>query len=238
MARTSSVLITGASRGLGHELNKRYLEQGWLTFPLVRQESVASALREGCAGQCCPIVADVTTDECVAKIATVVANHSDSLDVLINNAGINARARSIDDVTPQEVLDLLQVHCLGVIRCTKATLPLLRNAPRGKIINITSRLGSMSKNASGQFARLSPSYSYRIAKVAQNMFTLCLGHELMKEGIAVCAVHPGRLLTELAAPDADTPADLAAQRLVSWIEQMDESVLDHCVDLGNGEVPW
>lgn len=238
MADTNTVLITGASRGLGHELNKLYAEKGWLTFPLVRQQSVASTLHEQWRSQCCPIVADVTDDKCATRITDVVAHRTDHLDLLINNAGVNASARTIDDVTPEEVLELLQVHCLGVIRCTKAVLPLLRKAPKAKIVNVTSRLGSMASNAAGRFTELPASYSYRIAKAAQNMLTLCLGQELVKEGIAVCAVHPGRLLTALAAPDADTAADVAAQRLVSWIEHMDDTVLDHCIDLSNGEIPW
>lgn len=238
MADTNTVLITGASRGLGYELNKLYAEKGWLTFPLVRQPSVASTLYQRWPSQCYPIVADVTADDCATRITETVENQTDHLDVLINNAGINGSGRTIDDVTPEEVLELLQIHCVGVIRCTKAVLPLLRKASKARIVNVTSRLGSMASNAAGRFTELPASYSYRIAKAAQNMLTLCLGQELVKEGIAVCAVHPGRLLTALAAPDADTPADVAAQRLISWIEHMDDTVLDHCIDLSNGEIPW
>lgn len=237
MTQKRSVLITGASRGLGYELHRLYLENGWITFPLVRQKSIATTLDRQ-SYRCYPIVADLAFDGCSSKIAQVVSQRIGHLDLLINNAGFSGSINVMSDVTPKEVLDLLQVHCLGVIRCTRAVLPLLRASGTAKIVNVTSRLGSMSRNASGEFAGQPFSYSYRIAKAAQNMFTLCLGEELIKEGIAVYGVHPGQLLTASAPPDADTYADVAAQRLVSWIENADETMVGHCVDLENEEMPW
>ncbi|MFQ5755453.1 MAG: SDR family NAD(P)-dependent oxidoreductase, partial [Acidiferrobacterales bacterium] len=107
-----------------------------------------------------------------------------------------------------------------------------------KIVNVTSRLGSMTKNAAGDFSNGQFSYSYRIAKAAQNMFTLCLAQELAKDEIAVYSVHPGRLLTGMAADDADTPPAVAASRFVSWLEAADDSASPHCISLEDGEVPW
>lgn len=238
MTARPSVLITGASRGLGYELNRLYLERGWVTFPLVRDSSIATDLEQQSPGRCHPIVADLARDEALVKIARSVSQRVGRLDLLINNAGIRGRSYTVDEVWPAEVLELLQVHCLGVIRCTKAVLPLLRAAERATVVNITSRLGSMTRNATSEFAGQGFSYSYRIAKAAQNMFTLCLGHELLMEGIAVYSVHPGRLLTTLAADDADTQPAVAAARLVKWIDRADESLVGRCIDLENGEIAW
>ncbi len=171
MTARPSVLISGASRGLGHELNRLYLERGWTTFLLIRDASIAAHLAQLSAGRCYPVVADLSRDDALGKIARSVSQRTDRLDPLINNAGIRGRSYTVDEVWPAEVVELLQVHCLGVIRCTKAVLPLLRAAERAKVVDITSRLGSMTRNASGEFAGQGFSYSYRIAKAAQNMFT-------------------------------------------------------------------
>ncbi|MFQ5995919.1 MAG: SDR family NAD(P)-dependent oxidoreductase [Acidiferrobacterales bacterium] len=233
-----TVLITGASRGLGVELVKIFVEKGWMTFALVRQHSVASDLRDTWPRQCHPIVADVAADDCMEKVAQVVRKHTDQLDVLINNAGVNGRTYTVDDVTPEEVIELLQVHCLGAIRCTKAVLPQLRAATNAKVVNISSRLGSMSKSAAGDFSGRRISYSYRIAKAAQNMFTLCLGQELAKQGILVYAAHPGKLLTSMATEEADTDASVAAARLASWLEAADSRSVGHFISLEGGRLTW
>ncbi|MFQ5937831.1 MAG: SDR family NAD(P)-dependent oxidoreductase [Acidiferrobacterales bacterium] len=238
MAEKRCVLITGASRGLGYELNRLYLERGWTSFPLVRDSAVADVLRQLFPGRCHPIIADLAFDDATAQITEAIYNCTKRLDLLINNAGIRGKSYTVDEVSPREVLDLLQVHCLGTIRCTKAVLPLLRAAEGAKIVNITSRLGSMAWNAAGEFAGQGFSYSYRIAKAAQNMFTLCLGHELIKEGIVVYGAHPDRLLTALAADDAGTQPTIAAARLIAWIERADADLVGHCIDLENGEIPW
>ncbi|MFQ5757141.1 MAG: SDR family NAD(P)-dependent oxidoreductase, partial [Acidiferrobacterales bacterium] len=149
MANIQCVLITGASRGLGYHLHQLYAERGWTTFPLVRRESAAAGLRDAWAGRCHPIVTDVSNDECMPKITEVLYRHTQHLDVLVNNAGIGGKNYTINDITAGEALDLLQAHCLGAIRCTQAVLPLLRAAKHAKIMNVTSRLGSMTKNAAG-----------------------------------------------------------------------------------------
>jgi NAD(P)-dependent dehydrogenase (short-subunit alcohol dehydrogenase family) len=232
------ILITGASRGLGYHLHQLYAERGWTTFPLVRRESAAAGLRDAWGERCHPIVADVSNDECMPKITEVLYRHTQHLNVVVNNAGIGGRTYTISDITAGEVLDLLQAHCLGAICCTQAVLPLLQAAKHAKIVNVTSRLGSMTKNAAGGFSDGQFSYSYRIAKAAQNMFTLCLEQELAKNGIAVYSVHPGRLLTGMAADDADTPPAVAASRFVSWLEAADDRASAHCISLEDGEVPW
>jgi NAD(P)-dependent dehydrogenase (short-subunit alcohol dehydrogenase family) len=232
-----SILITGASRGLGFELAKLCLAKGWLTFPLVRDTTAVSPLCER-SRHCYPIVADVRFDDCSAKIAAAVSGRTTRLDVLVNNAGSSGKARSIDEVTSQELLELLQVHCLGAVRCTLAALPWLRAAKGAKIVNISSRLASLARNAGGEFAPREFSYSYRIAKAAQNMFTLCLRAELKEQGIAVYAVHPGGLRTAMATAYADTDVDVAAARLLDFIEHADESLTGRLIDLGKGDMPW
>jgi NAD(P)-dependent dehydrogenase (short-subunit alcohol dehydrogenase family) len=230
-----TVLITGSSRGLGYHLHRVLVERSWQTFPLVRNERDASALKQR-HPDCCPVITDVACDSAVADIRRALHGRVRRLDVLVNNAGFGGTARRVEDVTSEELLGLLQVHCLGAMRCTKAVLPLLE--PGSKVVNVTSRLGSMARNAGGHYPPGSFSYTYRIAKAAQNMFTLCLSQQLRERSVAVYGIHPGRLLTASAAHDADTRPELAAERLADWIESATLEMSGMLFEPTKGEIPW
>ena len=160
---------------------------------------------------CFVIVADVTDDEVQIAIAEALSEIG-RLDVLVNNAGLPGQTTEIERVTTAEVDVLLQTHCLGALRCSKAVIPFMGNGRR-QIVNVTSRFGSITRWASGAFARRSISYSYRIAKASQNMLTVCLAKELSEGGFIVCGVHPGRIRTLSGANDANTEPVDAAKRL-------------------------
>lgn len=216
-----TVLITGANRGLGYELLKVFYYNNCVVFPLVRSEESANRLRKEFTNRCYPIVADIRSDDCKEIIKSTLENHTDKLDILINNAGIPGRAYQIENVSSGEVLDLLNVHCLGVIRTVQATIGFLENSTKPRIINVSSRLGSLSKMASGEFKNRNFSYSYRIAKAAQNMLTVCLDQEMKDLGICVVAIHPGKLKTYSGASDADMEPGEAARNIFNWVETLD-----------------
>jgi NAD(P)-dependent dehydrogenase (short-subunit alcohol dehydrogenase family) len=232
------VLITGASRGLGQALVACYHGRGWQTLALVRAEADAAALRQGWPG-CHAIVADVGRDDVAASIAAALQEHGQRLDLLINNAGHDAGGRRIDDVVPGDVTALVEVHCVGALRCVLAALAALRATSGAKIVNVTSRLGSMGRFAAGDFAHLRVTYAYRIAKAAQNMLTQALGQELGLEGIGVYGVHPGKIRTAIAAPDAVLSPREAAERMADWIEAADATMSGRCYDLDlDAELAW
>jgi NAD(P)-dependent dehydrogenase (short-subunit alcohol dehydrogenase family) len=231
------VLITGASRGLGQALVACYHGRGWQILALVRTEADAAALHEDWPA-CQVIVADVARDDAVAIVAAAVQGQG-QLDLLINNAGNVARGLRIDKVVAGDVTALLEVHCMGALRCVQAALPALRATGGAKIVNVTSRLGSMGRNAGGEFAHLPVSYAYRIAKAAQNMLTLCLGQDPSMQGIAVYGLHPGKIATAIAAPDATLSPREAADRMADWIEAADATMSGRCFDLDlDAELAW
>lgn len=217
--QNDTVLITGASRGLGFELVKVFLERGWTVFSLVRNEASISSFVSKWPRRCLPIVADVASDDILNIIPSVLLKKTERLDILINNAGILGWAREIDHLTPAEMATLFNVHCIGTMRCVKGALPFLRKGVRSKIINISSRYGSLTRNARGEFKAPMQKvmYAYRIAKAAQNMLTLCLNQELSPKGIRVCSVHPGKLKTQSGPPDADQDPYKVAKELFHWI---------------------
>lgn len=95
------VVITGASRGFGYELLNVYSANGCMTFPLVRNADSASLLAKQFSN-CYPITADLSSDEAVGRIASVLSEYTDSLDILINNAGISGREYRIEAVRTEE----------------------------------------------------------------------------------------------------------------------------------------
>lgn len=231
-----TVLITGAGRGFGREVLDVYSKRGWTMFPLLRDSAVAAELSSLHGATCHPIVGDVASGDVEQRITGVLERHCNALDVLINNAGNIKKLRWLPNTVPEDLESLFQVHCVGAFRCTRAALPFLRKAGRPVVVNLTSRWGSISRTAAGQFRGI---YSYQIAKCAQNMLTACLDHELRGEGIRVVPMHPGKLKTESGAADADTPPREAAVRLADWIQSFDPAQPCVCHDLMNGSlIEW
>ncbi|MED0655601.1 SDR family NAD(P)-dependent oxidoreductase, partial [Anoxybacillus geothermalis] len=145
------VLITGANRGLGYELLKVFHANNYIVFPLIRNNTALQRIREEFSERCYPIEGDVGLDSCKKNIELTIKKYTNKIDILINNAGIPGGEYQIDKVNTSEVYDLFNIHCLGIIRTVQATLPFLFNSSNPRIINVSSRLGSLSKMASGEF---------------------------------------------------------------------------------------
>ncbi|NMG09283.1 SDR family oxidoreductase [Brasilonema sp. UFV-L1] len=217
-----SVFITGSNRGFGLELVRRYAALNCQVFGLVRNGDNAQALIQAVKGKVKPIIANVSADAAIEIIARELSQQTDKLDLLINNAGIAGSGSSLEKIDIAELRELMEVHCYGPIRCVKASWSLLRQTKGATIVNITSRLGSISNVASGAFDHLNISYSMRITKAAQNMFTACLYREARTHGISVYAVHPGRMRTRMGNLDADLTAEEAAKRFTEWLGQVQQ----------------
>ncbi|GAA0349451.1 NAD(P)-dependent dehydrogenase (short-subunit alcohol dehydrogenase family) [Bacillus horti] len=192
-------MITGGNRGVGLELVRVFHENGHTVFPVVKRKESLVSLNEMFTDRCHPVLTDISKDEGIAEITSQFSFYANHLDIVINNAGIPGQTYEIEKVSTQELMDLYNIHCLGVVRTVQATLTYLRKSSNPRIINLSSRLGSLSKMSSGEFAKGKFSYSYRIAKAAQNMLTLCLNQELEDIPISVTAIHPGKLQTSSGA---------------------------------------
>jgi NAD(P)-dependent dehydrogenase (short-subunit alcohol dehydrogenase family) len=232
------VLITGASRGLGYELLKVFHSNSYEVFPLVRSEESSYKLLSEFPQRCFPIVADIGLDSCKENIKTTLEQHTKEIDIVINNAGVSGKEYQIEKVTSEEMMNLLNIHCLGVIRTVQSSLNFLSNSSNPRIINVSSRLGSLNKMISDKFKDRYFSYSYRVAKAAQNMLTVCLYQELRKKGIHVSAIHPGKLKTGTASADADMEASEASRYIFDWIETLSMQNSGMFVEPNVSEMPW
>jgi NAD(P)-dependent dehydrogenase (short-subunit alcohol dehydrogenase family) len=197
------VLITGVSRGFGLELTREYCRLGWRVFEAF-----------------VPILADLCDDSAVKKIRLSLERKTDYLSLLINNAGIGGSGHSIEETSIYEIKELFDVHCCGAIRCLQATLPFLRKSEQPTVVNVSSRVGSIRQVSSGDLDHIPLSYGIRMAKAAQNMLSASIYRELKGTGIAVFAIHPGKIRTQMGSPDADLTAQQAAKIFVNWLPKI------------------
>lgn len=191
-----TMLITGASRGIGLQLVKSSIAQGYAVIACCRKsnpalEQVIGAMGDG--GHQVVEGADVDSDAGIAVIKAC-AETLPTINVLINNAGILTE-ESLSDMTTAEGLDRMrrqfEVNTLGPLRVTAALEHKLQ--PGSKVVIITSRMGSMADNSSGGM------YGYRVSKSAVNAAAVNLAHSLRPKGVSVALLHPGMVATDMTA---------------------------------------
>lgn len=233
-----SILVTGASRGLGKALFNQFWIEGYHVYPVVRKEKDREYFEITYKERCYPILSDVTSYDLVSKIEEVVSKNTNVLDIVINNAGIPGKEYEIERVTLEEMRNLFEVHCLGALNTSKSCINFLKQSARGRIINISSRLGSLSKMSTDEFKGRSFSYSYRVAKASLNMLTICLNNELESDGIGVVTIHPGLVKTSSGSSDASENPEEVAKKLVKWVKTMNSEVYGTFQYPDNEEFPW
>jgi NAD(P)-dependent dehydrogenase (short-subunit alcohol dehydrogenase family) len=230
--KRKTVLITGAGRGFGFALTKNFILNQWNVFALVRNKKDAMNLMKIGETQCFPILSDITSNTVKTSIQEALMPFG-KIDVLINNAGIGGNSAILTETTAAEVLSLIDVHCLGALRVSQAVLPYMNK--EGTIVNISSRFGSITKISTGQLDHISCSYSYRIAKAAQNMLTQCMCREFKDTELKVCSIHPGRLKTDTASVDADKTPEEAAEVLFEKLKSVEHGKF---YSLFEGTIEW
>ncbi len=195
-----TVLITGANRGLGLEFARQFHKAGYQVIATARKPDAADKLN-GLGVRVEQL--DVADAASVSGLAERLGGQS--IDILINNAGITARIRSLEDVDFSTIERIIQVNTLGPMRVTQALLGGLRKGDRKIIVNITSSMGSIERNTRGG------GYGYRESKAALNMFTRTIAAELRPEGFRCITMSPGWVKTDMGGPNARlTPAESIA----------------------------
>ncbi|GAA4634714.1 SDR family oxidoreductase [Actinoallomurus vinaceus] len=200
-------LVTGANKGIGREVADRLAALGMTVLVGARDPrrgaEAAEALRAA-GGDVHAVRLDVTDPDAVRAAADEITQRFGRLDVLVNNAGIpgalDRQAPSTADVAV--VREVFETNVFGVIAVTTALLPLLRRSAAGRIVNVSSSLGScglMSTPGTHQ-AGLPPSVAYAPSKSAMNALTVQYAKELRDTAILVNAADPGPCATDFTAP--------------------------------------
>jgi NAD(P)-dependent dehydrogenase (short-subunit alcohol dehydrogenase family) len=175
-ADQTSVLITGGNKGLGLEAGRRLGELGWRIFLGSRNEdrgrAAADRLRDGGA-DVVMVPLDVTSQRSVDQAERLVRQHTNRLDVLINNAGAPGRGIAPTAATAQEIHGVYDTNVYGPIRVTHTFLPLLLAADHPRVVMVSSGGGSFAVVTDPQqpFSRIHE-LAYSSSKAALNMITV------------------------------------------------------------------
>jgi NAD(P)-dependent dehydrogenase (short-subunit alcohol dehydrogenase family) len=194
-------LITGANKGLGLEIARQLGQQGLTVVLGARQGKAAApaaALRaEGLDAH--EVELDVTNAQDIATLPTFFETQFGRLDVLVNNAGVQLDEGA--DVSPDTLRQTYEANVIGPYAITQALLPLLKQAPAGRIVNQSSILGSLTAISQGQGGSWATP-GYTSSKAALNMLTVVLAQHLADTNIKVNAAHPGWVKTDLGGDNA------------------------------------
>lgn len=210
MSETKKVaLITGANRGLGLETARKLGQQGITVLvaarDLAKSEATAAILtKEGIDAR--PIKLDVNDPVDYAAAAKSIEKDFGVLDILVNNAGIflDNRGPNETSTTSEDVLrKTFDTNFFAVVGLTQTLLPLLRKSKAGRIVNLSSILGSLTLHATkGSYVYDAKTFAYNASKAALNSFTIHLAHELANTKIKVNSAHPGWVKTEMGGEGA------------------------------------
>jgi NAD(P)-dependent dehydrogenase (short-subunit alcohol dehydrogenase family) len=185
------VLITGCSKGIGLETALAFARAGYKVFATMRNPEKAPGLARRAEAESLDIVIrtmDVDFDDSVQKCTSKILEEEGFVDVLVNNAGIE-RHGSIEEMAMADFEAIMNTNYLGVLRCTKAFLPQMREHRKGCIINIAS--------VSGHIAN-SPLGGYAASKHALEAISEALAQEVKPFNIKVAIVEPGIINTQMA----------------------------------------
>lgn len=215
-------LITGANKGLGFEICRQLGKLG-ITVLLGsrdKKRGLAAADKLKAGGiDAHSIIVDVTHEPSVDRAAGFIGQEYGRLDILVNNAGIMEDKTFKPSTIPRDILhDVFDTNFFGAICAAQALLPWLKKSEAGRIVNVSSSLGSLTLHAdpAGPFAD-SKFLAYDTSKSALNAFTIHLAHELRDTPIKVNSACPGWVKTDMGGPEApgtveegaDTPVWLA-----------------------------
>jgi NAD(P)-dependent dehydrogenase (short-subunit alcohol dehydrogenase family) len=219
-----SVVIVGASRGIGREFVRQYLADGWTVVATARTAEQAAELT---AAGATAFTADVTDEASLTALAVAAPGPH---DLLILNAGINVREGPLAQVDAAKWAEVMAVNGLGPLLAARALGPTVRDG--GTIAALSSTLGSIGANTGGGL------YSYRMSKAGLNAGLKNLSLELKPRGIAVAALHPGWVKTEMGGKGAEVEVGDSVTGLRQVIAGLTPAKTGVFLDYRGNGLPW
>jgi NAD(P)-dependent dehydrogenase (short-subunit alcohol dehydrogenase family) len=226
-----SVLVTGASRGLGWHLVRAFAARGLTVHAAVRTEPSVKALAAiaGASGRVLPMVLDVDSRaDCQRLRAWAEGNE---LDGLINNAAVAIDQR-IGQLEPEALERCLRTNAIGPMMVSEALLPALERGQSKRIMHISSDSASMSLIGDDIYA------PYKISKAALNMLGRLQAATLGPRGFTVVSVHPGWIRTDMGGPDAVEDPAMVAAKLAEMMCTLDPGRNGAYLDFNATTLPW
>jgi len=226
----TTFLITGAARGIGHDLVRQALDAGDTVIATVRRggENALDDLETG-DGRLRILTMDVRHPQTIVAAASIV---DQPIDVLINNAGIiGHQPQSVLDMDFEGFADTLNINTLGPLCVIQAFLGNVRRGDNPRIITISSKMGSMSHQSSDRIA-------YRASKAAINKVMQGLATDLRPENIIVVSMHPGWVRTDMGGGSADISVEESASGILAVANGLTLDRTGSFINYDGSEIPW
>src|SRR4051795_1699286 len=233
MRRMTKTLITGANKGLGRETARRLLADGHDVWIAARDPARGQAAADELGARF--VLLDVTDDASVSAAAGRLAAGG-GLDVLVNNAGIVGPRRTVPEVTPDDLRTVFETNVLGIVRVTRAFLPLLERSPNPVIVNVSSGMGSIAVTTDpSRLESTLVSLGYPASKTAVNMITTQYAKAFPQ--MRINAVDPGYTATDFNDHRGTKPLEEGAEIIVR-MAKLDQSGPTGAFVDEDGPVPW
>ncbi|MDP9868894.1 MULTISPECIES: SDR family oxidoreductase [Streptosporangium] len=234
----TTALITGANKGIGFETARLLGERGMTVLIGARDEERGRAAADRLGQRYVPL--DVTDPASAQAAAKWIEKEYGTLDVLINNAGVTGGPEELtpSGISLEAVRGVYETNVFGVITVTNAMLPLLRTSKAGRIVNMSSELGSLTYASDPESALWAHSYvAYNSSKSALNMITVAYAKELLETPIKVNAANPGYCATDLNGHTGFRTAEQGAAIAVH-LASLDANGPTGAFLQDDGALPW
>ena len=238
-------LVTGANRGIGFETARQLAQKGVTVVMAARtekaaEESAAKLQAEGL--DVVPVKLDVTNAHDRDAAVHSITEKFGKLDILINNAGIGPADGMFTiktvNTTEEELQNIFGTNVFATIAVTRSFLPLLKKSDAGRIVNLSSILGSLTMHADPKSPIASiKTFAYDASKTALNAFTIHLAAELKGSKIKVNSAHPGWVKTEMGTSAAPMEIPDGARTSVALALLEDDGPNGRFIHMGK-ELPW
>lgn len=228
------VLITGANRGIGLEFARQYVRSGWDVYAATRRPGDAEELtdlRQQNKTSLHILKMDITDEDTIDQSYEELRSRVDSLDLLLNNAGVYGSNEEFDRLTPLDFLSVFETNCVGAFQVTQTFLPAVQ-AATGKVVFVTSLMGSVDDNRSGG------SYPYRVSKAALNMLGKTFHEDYADEGIHSLLLHPGWVKTRMGGSGAKISPEESVEGMREVIENLDHEMSGQFRQYDGEKLPW
>jgi NAD(P)-dependent dehydrogenase (short-subunit alcohol dehydrogenase family) len=229
------ILVTGANRGLGLEFTRQLLARGDRVLAACRHPGKALALTGLAAahpGHLHVLPLDLDKERSIAELAREAGALTDALDGLINNAGVLVSGERYGALAGKTLTESFASNVVGPVLLTQALSPLLEKVKNSKVMNLSSRLGSVA--AGGGFG--TPSYA--ISKAALNMATHQLAAALAPHGVIVFCVSPGWVSTDMGGSNATSTPAQAVTQLLNVFDAATPADGGCFINVDGASIPW
>ncbi len=229
----TTVLVTGANRGIGLEFVRQYADDGASVIACCRDPDAAKELQSLAAssrGRMRVMKLDVASAADIAALKTALAGQP--IDILINNAGISGpRRQSSDDIDLEGWLETFRVNTVAPVAVSQALHANLKAGAEKKLAAITSQLGSTANNGGQR-------YAYRSSKAALNNAMRGLSRDWAGDGIAVGIFHPGWVKTDMGGQGAPVTPEESVRGLRQRIAELGPTTSGAYRDYAGAELAW